>query len=178
MSTISNLSILASAGTGKTFRLSDRIIQLLAQEGVEHQNIAALTFTRAAAAEFIVKLVQKLQEAATDEKKRVELCDRIEIDAAVHDQKWFQDTLRTTLLESNRMTICGRRVLYFQTAFSHPLKTSLFVADAKECQGCLNFNLLCRCRRQTSFFLPMFAVAIGTKSLDPRGSGGSWHAPG
>ena len=79
MSTISNLSILASAGTGKTFRLSDRIIQLLAQDGVAHQNIAALTFTRAAAAEFIVKLVQKLQEAATDEKKRLDLCDRLRL---------------------------------------------------------------------------------------------------
>ena len=125
MSTISNLSILASAGTGKTFRLSDRIIQLLAQEGVEHQNIAALTFTRAAAAEFIVKLVQKLQEAATDEKKRLELCERIEIDAAVHDQKWFQDTLRTTLLESNRMTMGTLDSFFAKLVRSFPLEVGI-----------------------------------------------------
>lgn len=125
MSTISNLSILASAGTGKTFRLSDRIIQLLAQEGVEHQNIAALTFTRAAAAEFIVKLVQKLQEAATDEMKRVELCDRIEIDPAIHDQNWFQNTLRTTLLQSNRMTMGTLDSFFAKLVRSFPLEVGI-----------------------------------------------------
>jgi ATP-dependent exoDNAse (exonuclease V) beta subunit len=125
MSTISNLSILASAGTGKTFRLSDRIIQLLAQEGVEHQNIAALTFTRAAAAEFIVKLVQKLQEAATDEKVRLELCDRIGIDAAALDKKWFQDTLRTTLLESNRMTMGTLDSFFAKLVRSFPLEVGI-----------------------------------------------------
>lgn len=125
MSSISNLSILASAGTGKTFRLSDRIIQLLAQEGVEHQNIAALTFTRAAAAEFIVKLVQKLQEAATDEKKRLELCGRIEIDATVHNKKWFQHTLRTTLLESNRMTMGTLDSFFAKLVRSFPLEVGI-----------------------------------------------------
>lgn len=102
---VTNLSILASAGTGKTFRLSDRIIQLLSLEGVEPRNIAALTFTRAAAAEFIVKLVQKLQEAATDDKKRLALCERVGIDPRKHDKAWFLRTLRTTLLDSNRMTL-------------------------------------------------------------------------
>ena len=125
MSTISNLSILASAGTGKTFRLSDRIIQLLAQDGVDHQNIAALTFTRAAAAEFIVKLVQKLQEAATDEKKRLELCERIEINPSIHDKKWFQDTLRTTLLESNRMTMGTLDSFFAKLVRSFPLEVGI-----------------------------------------------------
>lgn len=125
MSTVSNLSILASAGTGKTFRLSDRIIQLLAQEGVEHQNIAALTFTRAAAAEFIVKLVQKLEEAATDEKKRLELCERIQIDVTVHDKQWFQDALRTTLLESNRMTMGTLDSFFAKLVRSFPLEVGI-----------------------------------------------------
>ena len=35
MSTLPNTSILASAGTGKTFQLSDRIVKLLAG-GVKH----------------------------------------------------------------------------------------------------------------------------------------------
>ena len=42
MSTLPNTSILASAGTGKTFQLSDRIVKLLAG-GVKHEEIAALT---------------------------------------------------------------------------------------------------------------------------------------
>jgi len=125
MSTVTNLSILASAGTGKTFRLSDRIIQLLAQDGVEHQNIAALTFTRAAAAEFIVKLVQKLPEAATDEQKRLALCERIEIDPETHDRKWFQDSLRTTLLESNRMTMGTLDSFFAKLVRSFPLEVGI-----------------------------------------------------
>ena len=67
MSTLPNTSILASAGTGKTFQLSDRIVKLLAG-GVKHEEIAALTFTRDAAAEFIVKVIGKLREAAEDDR--------------------------------------------------------------------------------------------------------------
>ncbi len=52
--------ILASAGSGKTCALSDRIVKLLAcqklREGeVRPEQIVALTFTRAAAAEFMAR---------------------------------------------------------------------------------------------------------------------------
>ncbi len=43
--------IMASAGSGKTYRLSNRIISLLLQ-GVDPQRLIALTFTRKAAGEF------------------------------------------------------------------------------------------------------------------------------
>lgn len=59
-----NLAIRASAGTGKTFQLSDRIIGLLLRKEVKPEQIAALTFTRAAAAEFVVRVVSKLKQAA------------------------------------------------------------------------------------------------------------------
>jgi len=64
MNEIKNISILASAGTGKTFQLSDRIVKLLAVGEVKPSEIAALTFTRAAAAEFIIKVISKLKGAA------------------------------------------------------------------------------------------------------------------
>ena len=56
---LSHLRITASAGTGKTFRLTDRIVELVLL-GVEPRKILALTFTRKAAGEFLRKLLEKL----------------------------------------------------------------------------------------------------------------------
>ena len=56
MSQMRNTSILASAGTGKTFQLSDRIVKLLAL-GVKHEEIAALTFTRASSILLLLTLL-------------------------------------------------------------------------------------------------------------------------
>ncbi|BET65929.1 hypothetical protein ASA1KI_08470 [Opitutales bacterium ASA1] len=57
--------ILASAGSGKTFALTDRYVQLLAL-GAEPHEIVALTFTRKAAGEFFDGILGKLARAATD----------------------------------------------------------------------------------------------------------------
>ena len=57
------MRITASAGTGKTFRLTDRIVELLLL-GVEPRKILALTFTRKAAGEFLRKLLEKLSQGA------------------------------------------------------------------------------------------------------------------
>jgi ATP-dependent helicase/nuclease subunit A len=58
-----NLLILASAGSGKTFQLANRIIGLVAM-GVAPDKIVALTFTRKAAGEFADALLTKLASAA------------------------------------------------------------------------------------------------------------------
>ncbi|MEY3481081.1 MAG: hypothetical protein RIQ71_1856 [Verrucomicrobiota bacterium] len=60
-----NLMIVANAGSGKTHALVTRCIQLLQREA-KPEEILALTFTRAAAAEFLQKLFERLSEAATD----------------------------------------------------------------------------------------------------------------
>lgn len=61
-----HLRIRASAGTGKTFRLTDRIVELLLL-GAEPGKIIALTFTRKAAGEFLVKTLRKLAALSTDD---------------------------------------------------------------------------------------------------------------
>ncbi|RPJ35586.1 MAG: hypothetical protein EHM17_02035 [Verrucomicrobiaceae bacterium] len=63
-----NLLILASAGSGKTFQLGNRVIGQVAR-GVEPERIVALTFTRKAAGEFADSVLTKLAEAAADEDK-------------------------------------------------------------------------------------------------------------
>jgi ATP-dependent exoDNAse (exonuclease V) beta subunit len=70
-----NLLLLASAGSGKTFRLSDRIIELAAR-GADPEHIVALTFTRKAAGEFADALLKKLAEAAQDPQKAADLAER------------------------------------------------------------------------------------------------------
>jgi ATP-dependent helicase/nuclease subunit A len=62
-----NLLILASAGSGKTFQLANRVIGLVAS-GVAPEKIVALTFTRKAAGEFADSVLMKLATAASEEK--------------------------------------------------------------------------------------------------------------
>jgi len=55
--------IRASAGSGKTYALTNRFVRLLAL-GVEPERIIALTFTRKAAGEFLDAILKKLAEAS------------------------------------------------------------------------------------------------------------------
>ncbi len=64
--------IRASAGTGKTYRLSSRYIALLA-EGEKPDRILATTFTRKAAFEIQERIFQRLAAAALDRKAAAEL---------------------------------------------------------------------------------------------------------
>lgn len=57
--------ILASAGSGKTYELTNRYIRLLAA-GAAPDRIVALTFTRKAAGEFFDEILKKLAQAASD----------------------------------------------------------------------------------------------------------------
>ncbi|HUG70936.1 MAG TPA: UvrD-helicase domain-containing protein, partial [Pirellulaceae bacterium] len=61
----SHTVIRASAGTGKTFQLSNRYLGLL-NAGVAPDQILATTFTRKAAAEILDRIVVRLSEAAGD----------------------------------------------------------------------------------------------------------------
>ncbi|MCU0794769.1 MAG: UvrD-helicase domain-containing protein [Akkermansiaceae bacterium] len=64
-----NLMILASAGSGKTYQLGNRVIGLVGAMGVNPESIVALTFTRKAAGEFADSVLSKLGEAVLDESK-------------------------------------------------------------------------------------------------------------
>ena len=60
--------IKASAGSGKTFRLTDRFIYLLLK-GASPESIIALTFSKKAAGEFFDAILCKLAEAAKNHEK-------------------------------------------------------------------------------------------------------------
>ena len=64
-----NVLIEASAGTGKTQALAERLIELI-RLGVKPQEIVALTFSRAAAGEiferFVTLLAEKIEKGEVD----------------------------------------------------------------------------------------------------------------
>jgi ATP-dependent exoDNAse (exonuclease V) beta subunit len=64
--------VMASAGTGKTFALTNRMAGLLAR-GVPVERVLAATFTRKAAGEIRERLLERVAEAAGDETKAAEL---------------------------------------------------------------------------------------------------------
>lgn len=109
-----HLVIRASAGTGKTFQLSNRYLQLLAA-GVPGEQILATTFTRKAAGEILDRVLFRLAAAATDDKQLAQLskfiaagkltrhdCLRLLEQAARHLHR-----LRVGTLDSFFMAIAG-----------------------------------------------------------------------
>ena len=76
-----NLLILASAGSGKTYQLGNRVIGLVARGGAP-ERIVALTFTRKAAGEFADSVLSKLAAAAADDEVAARLRGDLELPAA------------------------------------------------------------------------------------------------
>ena len=70
--TFEPLLIRASAGTGKTFQLSNRLLQIILS-GQEVDHVLATTFTRKAAGEIMHRVLQRLAQACINEAKRKEL---------------------------------------------------------------------------------------------------------
>lgn len=112
MTTIPHEIIRASAGTGKTFALSDRIVRLLAL-GAAPETIVALTFTRKAAAEFVSAVFRKLADAALDPPAARELAARLEL-APLPD---FSAILARVAAAMNRLQF-GTLDSFFQRAAS------------------------------------------------------------
>ncbi len=111
-----NFAILASAGTGKTYQLSVRIARLLMLEKVKPNEIIALTFTRAAAAEFYLRTLERLRDAATDKTKHLDICgdaraagvdhgNPLVLDPRIHTQAKFAAKLRELVLHADQLTL-------------------------------------------------------------------------
>jgi ATP-dependent helicase/nuclease subunit A len=78
MSRIGHVMILASAGSGKTYALTNRYVRLLAH-GARPERIAALTFTRKAAGEFFDEILKKLAGAAGNDATAEKIAHEIEL---------------------------------------------------------------------------------------------------
>jgi ATP-dependent helicase/nuclease subunit A len=94
--------IVASAGSGKTYQLSNRFLQLLV-DGVEPDRILAVTFTRKAAGEILDRILLRLATAASSEKEAGKLAaalDRPKLTLAD-----FRERLLGTLTRLHRLRV-------------------------------------------------------------------------
>jgi len=101
-SSIHHQAISASAGSGKTFRLSHRYIRLLA-ENIPPDRICALTFSRKAAGEIFDSIVDYLCQAAASSKAAQKTAENININGFTQTE--FGQLLRGFLDNLHRMHI-------------------------------------------------------------------------
>ena len=98
---LQNQIIRASAGTGKTFALSNRYLILLAS-GVECQSILATTFTRKGAGEILDRIVQRLSNAALSDEAAKTLSAELDF---VLTRSRAADVLQNLLKNLHRLEI-------------------------------------------------------------------------
>ena len=94
--------IMASAGTGKTYRLSLEFISILLKykdyPDFNFSQIVVMTFTRKATAEIREKILDFLQELANDGKESVQIIGNLEKISAYKWQSKDRDYIKTKLL--------------------------------------------------------------------------------
>ena len=113
--------IRASAGTGKTFQLSNRFIGLAARQAPD--NILATTFTRKAAGEILDRVLVRLAEAALKPKKLAELAQHV--DGPAIDRARCLGMLREMIRHLHRLRVSTLDSFFVQIAQSFSLELGL-----------------------------------------------------
>ncbi len=121
MKPIGHSMILASAGSGKTYALTNRYVRLLAR-GVRPERIAALTFTRRAAGEFFDEILKKLAHAAGDEDYARKLAAEIDVSATGAD---FIRLLRGVIAAMPRLNLGTLDGFFARIVRAFPLELGL-----------------------------------------------------
>jgi len=117
-----NVLIRASAGTGKTYQLSNRYLGLVAA-GHSPDAILATTFTRKAAGEILDRVLVRLAEAALDEAKRRELAAAIQDKALARGR--LADMLAALVGNLHRLRVSTLDAYFNQVAGSFALELGL-----------------------------------------------------
>jgi ATP-dependent helicase/nuclease subunit A len=96
--------ILASAGSGKTFRISSQLIALLAA-GERPEEVFASTFTRKAAGEILDRVLTRLADAALSADAAAELAVHAAPDRTVADSAFWLGVLERVVQSLHRLNI-------------------------------------------------------------------------
>lgn len=131
------LLIRASAGTGKTFQLSNRYLSLLRQCPADR--ILAVTFTRKAAGEILERILLRLANAVLDEKQRRDLSGFLggaELTAAE-----CEGLLVSTVRQLHRVKVSTLDSFFSRLATAIPLEIGLppnwSIADEHSSRGAM-----------------------------------------
>lgn len=117
-----NVMILASAGSGKTYALTNRFVALLAA-GARPERIVALTFTRKAAGEFFDEILRKLARAAGDEAEARRLAEDIGF-SSFRTQE-FLGLLRSMIDSMHRLRLGTLDSFFARIARAFPMELGL-----------------------------------------------------
>ncbi|MBU0754656.1 MAG: UvrD-helicase domain-containing protein, partial [Planctomycetes bacterium] len=117
-----HIVIRASAGTGKTFQLSNRFLKTLAL-GTQVDAVLATTFTRKAAGEILDRVLVRMADAALDPEKLEELNRQIR--PASMDQSQCGSLLLTMLQKLHRLRVGTLDSFYHQIARAFSLELGL-----------------------------------------------------
>ena len=122
-----NKLIRASAGTGKTFQLSNRYIELLC-EGTQPRKILATTFTRKAAGEILDRVIERLATAALGSQAASSLVDVLNCDLSLgksEPQGYFGSKLHQMVSNFNQLQIGTLDAFFAQIARSFTVEIGL-----------------------------------------------------
>ena len=122
MTSIGHVMILASAGSGKTYALTNRFVRLLAL-GAKPERIVALTFTRKAAGEFFDEILHKLARAAREPGYAAQLAADVEVPALGPAD--FLKMLRTVVEAMHRLRLGTLDGFFARIARNFPLELGL-----------------------------------------------------
>ena len=121
MNRVQHSAILASAGSGKTYALTNRFIYLL-HHFEQPERIIALTFTRTAAGEFFRKIVDKLCAAAEDESRAASLSGELSITA---DRSRYEYLLKLLVHNMHRLNLQTLDSFFFRIVSAFTLELGL-----------------------------------------------------
>ncbi|WP_162028598.1 MULTISPECIES: exodeoxyribonuclease V subunit beta [unclassified Lentimonas] len=121
MNTLQNIAISASAGSGKTYTLTNRFIYLL-HAFEQPERIIALTFTRTAAGEFFHKIIEKLCDAAEDPEKAASLSKELKIHA---DCTRYHHLLQLLIHSMHRLNLQTLDSFFFRVVSAFALELGL-----------------------------------------------------
>lgn len=118
---LQNIAIAASAGSGKTYQLTNRFITLL-HLAEQPERIIALTFTRNAAGEFFNRIIEKLSSAAASPEAAAQLSQELQIDA---DADRYRALLRLLVRRMHRLNLQTLDSFFFRIVSAFALELGL-----------------------------------------------------
>ena len=121
LNSLQNIAISASAGSGKTYTLTNRFIYLL-HAFEQPERIIALTFTRTAAGEFFHKIIEKLCDAAEDPTKAASLSKELAITA---DCARYHHLLNLLINSMHKLNLQTLDSFFFRVVSSFALELGL-----------------------------------------------------